>query len=134
MIPPFQGSRGYCFHDWLGLRPNLIYLTPLGSLRIIINSPVSILHSLFHWFFWNPVSVICIHHLPSRIFLLMHSARKLFHKLPHNRLCVPEEHERAILEVELIVDPCKPGILASLDGKHGSRLVGIDDWHPVNGG
>src|SRR4030095_4787030 len=59
------------------------------------------------------------------------SAGELLYQFADDVLRVPEQHPRAIREIELVVDAGKPGVLASFDGEHTPRLVGVDDRHAV---
>src|SRR5207245_1218446 len=60
-------------------------------------------------------------------------ARELLHQVADHRLGVAEQHPGVVLDVQLVVDPRKAGVLAALDGQHRLRLVRVDDRHAVDG-
>src|SRR5262245_30345756 len=60
------------------------------------------------------------------------AAGELLHQLADHVLGVAEEHPGLVREIQLVVDPRKPGVLAPLDREYGAGPVGVDDRHAVD--
>ena len=61
------------------------------------------------------------------------SVGQLFDQIANDCFSVAEEHERAVLEVEFVVDPRETRVLAALDREHRLGAVGRDDGHAIDG-